>query len=164
MSDPDRIDNVLDDTELGQGDLADFVAMTVNGQLFGVSVMSVRDVLGPQRITRIPLAPAEVMGVLNLRGRIVTAIDVRRRLGIPDREEGASYMSVVIDHGGELYSLIVDAVGEVLSLAAETYENNPATLDPPLKTLSKGIYRLDVTLLVVLDVAQLLNFPSREAA
>ncbi|MBL8697226.1 MAG: chemotaxis protein CheW [Alphaproteobacteria bacterium] len=142
----------------------DFVTMMVADQLFGIPVLSVQDVLGPQRITRIPLAPGEVAGALNLRGRIVTAIDVRRRLGLPAREAGKSGMSIVVDQVGELYSLIVDTVGEVLSLPADAFERNPATLDPQWREVSAGIYRLEGKLMVVLDVARLLDIRRAEAA
>lgn len=142
----------------------DFVSMTISGQLFGIPVLKVQDVLGPQRITRIPLAPPEVAGSLNLRGRIVTAIDLRLRLSLEPRAKGESSMSVVVEHHGELYSLIVDSVGEVLSLDADAYERNPPTLDPRWRDFSDGIYRLSGSLLVVLDVAQLLQFGKAEAA
>ena len=142
----------------------DFVTMTIAEQLFGIPVLQVQDVLGHQRITRIPLAPPEVAGSLNLRGRIVTAIDVRLRLGLSARPADKPGMSIVVDHRGELYSLMVDNVGEVLSLSSEDYESNPATLDIRWRDLSNGIYRLNNTLLVVLDVARLLNFANLEAA
>ena len=133
------------------------VTMTIAGQLFGIPVLQVQDVLGPQRLTKIPLAPPEVAGSLNLRGRIVTAIDVRTRLGLPLREESAKGMSVVVDLGGELYSLLIDQVGEVLTLPKEDFEPNPPTLDVRWRDISKGIYRLKGQLMVVIDVEQLLN-------
>jgi purine-binding chemotaxis protein CheW len=142
----------------------DLVSVTIADQLFGIPVLQVQDVLGTQRITRIPLAPAEVAGSLNLRGRIVTAIDIRIRLRLPRRPEGRQAMSVVVDHGGELYSLLVDGVGEVLSLKAGDAERNPATLDPIWREVSAGIYRLDGNLLVVLDVAKVLDFSAHAAA
>jgi purine-binding chemotaxis protein CheW len=145
-------------------DNGEFVSITVAGQLFGIPVLQVQDVLGPQRITRIPLAPPEVAGSLNLRGRIVTAIDLRIRLRLPRLPEGQRGMSVVVDHGGELYSVMVDAVGEVLSLRAENAERNPATLDPVWRDVSGGIYRLDKSLLIVLDVARVLDFSTRADA
>jgi purine-binding chemotaxis protein CheW len=136
----------------------EFVSITVQNQLFGIPVLQVQDVLAQQRITRIPLAPVEVAGSLNLRGRIVTAIDLRTRLRLPPLPEGHSGMSVVVDYGGELYSIMVDSVGEVLSLSSEQAERNPATLDPVWRDVSEGIYRLDKTLLIVLDVARVLDF------
>jgi purine-binding chemotaxis protein CheW len=142
----------------------DFVTMFIEGQLFGIPVLVVQDVLGPQKITRIPLAPPEVAGSLNLRGRIVTAIDVRMRLQLPRKKaELGEGMSVVVDMRGELYSLRVDQVGEVLSLPAAKFERNPPTLDPLWREFSTGIYRLDEKLLVVLDVPRLLDFTKSEA-
>ncbi len=152
-------------TELAAPETQDFVTMFIEGQLFGIPVLTVQDVLGPQKITRIPLAPPEVAGSLNLRGRIVTAIDVRLRLGLPPRPaDGKPVMSIVVDHKGELYSLMVDNVGEVLSLSSDDFERHPATLDPRWREISTGIYRLKETLLVVLDVSKLLNFANIEAA
>src|SRR5271168_3504610 len=143
---------------------SDFVSIVIGGQLFGIPVLQVQDVLGPQRITRIPLAPPEVAGSLNLRGRIVTAIDVRLCLGLEKRSADQPGMSVVVDHGTEFYSLIVDNVGEVLTLPAASMERNPATLDPRWREISNGIYRLDEQLLVVLDADRLLDFARTEAA
>jgi purine-binding chemotaxis protein CheW len=142
----------------------DFVTATIADQLFGIPVLQVQDVLGPQRITRIPLAPPEVAGSLNLRGRIVTAIDVRLRLGLERRAANKPGMSIVVDHKGELYSLAVDNVGEVLSLSSDDFERHPATLDQRWREVSTGIYRLKSTLLVVLDVSRLLNFANIETA
>jgi purine-binding chemotaxis protein CheW len=136
----------------------DYVSIFIAGQMFGIPVLQVQDVLGPQRITRIPLAPPEVAGSLNLRGRIVTAIDVRTRLKLPKNAETKESMSVVVDQGGEQYSLLVDNVGEVLSLTSGTFERNPATLDAAWRDVSNGIHRLDGNLLIILDVARLLDF------
>ena len=141
-----------------------FVTMTVAGQLFGIPVLKVQDVLGAQRIAHVPLAPSEVLGSLNLRGRIVTAVDVRTRLGLEPTVDKMQSMSVVVEHEGELYSLVVDKVGEVMSLAAADYERNPATLDARWQDVSSGIYRLDGTLLIVLDVARFLRMEQARAA
>jgi purine-binding chemotaxis protein CheW len=142
----------------------EFVSITIAGQLFGIPVLQVQDVLGPQRITRIPLAPAEVAGSLNLRGHIVTAVDLRTRLRLPPLPDGQQGMSVVVEHGSELYSLIVDQVGEVLSLGDADLERNPATLDNVWREVAAGIYRLDKALLVVLDVARALDLSARAEA
>ena len=143
------------------GETHEFVSITVAGQHFGIPVLQVQDVLGPQRITPIPLAPPEVAGSLNLRGRIVTAIDLRTRLRLPKLPDGEVGMSVVVDHGGELYSILVDAVGEVLSLDASAQQRNPPTLDTAWRDVSNGIYRLDATLMVILNVARVLDFSGR---
>ena len=134
----------------------DFLTMSIGGQMFGMPVMEIQDVLGPQRITRIPLMPPQVAGALNLRGRIVTAIDARSRLGLPRRPAGSREMSVVVEHRGELYSIIVDEVGEVLAL--QQVQPNPPTLSPNWRSISSGIVRLQHDLLVVVDIARLLDF------
>lgn len=142
----------------------EFVTMYIDRQLFGIPVLQVQDVLGPQKIARVPLAPKEVAGSLNLRGRIVTAIDVRTRLGLPNAQDISKNMSVVVDYGGEFYSLLVDQVGEVMSLPAGDYEKTPATLDERWKEISDGVYRLKDTLLIVLDVKRLLRIEELVAA
>ena len=134
----------------------DLITLTIAGHQFGIPVLQVQDVLGPQRVTRVPLAPPEVGGSLNLRGRIVTAIDVRLRLGLPPRPKDSPGMSIVVELYGELYSLMVDEVGEVLSLSPDDFERTPATLDVRWRELSSGIYRLNGALLIVLEVDRLL--------
>lgn len=133
-----------------------FVTVHVGKQLCGVPVLSVRDVLAPQLIAHIPLARPEVAGSLNLRGRIVTAIDLRRRLDLPAPEDEAGRMSVVTEHDGELYALLVDRVAEVISVSIDAYEPNPPTLTSAWSAVSDGIYRLDGNLLFALDVRRLL--------
>lgn len=136
----------------------DFLTITIADQLFGIPVLQVQDVLGEQKVTKVPLAPKSIAGSLNLRGRIVTAVDVRTCLGLPEKEKtGGQTMSVVVENQNELYSLMIDRVGDVLSLAYKDYESSPATLDPLWKGVSQGIYRLKDTLLVVLDVPKLLD-------
>ena len=133
-----------------------YLTLTVADQLCGVPVLSVRDVLGYHAITRIPLAPPEVAGSLNLRGRIVTAIDLRRRLGLPPRSAEAKAMSVVVDRDGELYSLLADAVGDVLPLPLDQRAANPPTLDPLWREVSTGVHRLGERLVILLDVERIL--------
>lgn len=153
------------DSAADQTGARDFVTMSVGDQLFGIPVLAVQDVLSAQRITRIPLAPPEVAGALNLRGRIVTAIDLRRRLGLPPRDAEKAAMSVVVDHRGELFSLIVDVVGEVMTLTADSFESNPPTLSATWREVSAGVYRLEANrLLVVLDVSRVIDARRSEAA
>ncbi len=145
------------------GDGEQFITVTIADQLFGIPASVVHDVLAPQQLTPIPLAPKEVAGSLNLRGRIVTVINVRLGLGLEAREQSDS-MYVAVEHKGELYSLMIDSVGEVLTLPMDSFERNPVTLDPRWREVSGGIYRLDNQLLVVLDVGVLLGFSVRTAA
>jgi purine-binding chemotaxis protein CheW len=140
------------------------LTLTVAGQLCGVPVLSVRDILGPQTITPIPLAPPEVAGGLNLRGRIVTAVDLRRRLGLSRREAASPPpMSVVVEVGGELYALLADSVGDVLALPDASLAPNPPTLDPLWRDVCAGIHQDvpvntgDARLLIMLDVERVLD-------
>ena len=136
---------------------ADLVlTLTVAGQLCGVPVLLVRDVLATQSITPIPLAPAEIAGAMNLRGRIVTAVDLRPRLGLPARDAGVQPMSIVVEHGGELYSMLADMVGDVVPLSAADRAPNPPTLDALWRDVSRGVHRSDGQLLILLDVERLL--------
>jgi purine-binding chemotaxis protein CheW len=135
---------------------ATFVTMTVHGQLCGIPVLSVRDIIVTPEMTRIPLAPPEIAGSLNLRGRIVTAVDLRRRLDLPRRADGEAGMSVVVERQGELYSLVVDAVREVITFDQHRLDPNPPTLSATWRAFSSGIYRLQADLLVVLNTERLL--------
>ncbi len=135
----------------------EYVTATIGGQLFGLPIQRVQDVFLPERLTRVPLAPPEIAGVLNLRGRIVTLIDMRRRLGLPPRTDDAPAMAIGVELRGESYGLLIDSVGEVLKLADDTREPNPINLDPRLARVSAGIHRLDGQLLMVVDVDRVLE-------
>jgi len=139
------------------GKSKEFLTMTVDGQMLGIPVLQVQDVLGEQKVTRVPLAPREIAGSLNLRGRVVTAINLRRKLGMPDAPLGMKSMYIVVEHKGDLYSLIVDSVGEVLPLPDRDFEKIPATLESSWRSLALGIYRLKEQLLVILDVPAMLE-------
>jgi purine-binding chemotaxis protein CheW len=134
----------------------EYVTFTVAGQLFGFPVVEVQDVLGPHPITPVPLGPGEVAGSLNLRGRIVTVIDMRRRLGLAAEGDPSRKMSIVVEYRGDLYSFLVDAIGDVLSFDNVQCEANPSTLEPVWREVSSGICRLADSLLIVLDVHRLL--------
>src|SRR5579864_3093883 len=96
--------------------MIEYVTASVGGQLFGLPIARVQDVFVLDRLTRVPLAAAEIAGVLNLRGRIVTAIDMRRRLALPPVGEARKRMAIGIEHKGESYGLLIDTIGEVLTL------------------------------------------------
>jgi purine-binding chemotaxis protein CheW len=141
---------------------AEYVTVMLGGQLFGLPISRVQDVFMPERLTRVPLAPPEVAGVLNLRGRIVTAIDMRGRLGWPERDDKRPPMAIGIECKGESYGLVIDAVGEVVTLDESAREPNPVNLDAALARISAGIHRLERQLLVILDVDRVLDI-GREA-
>ena len=135
----------------------EYVTVLLDGQLFGLPISRVQDVFMPQRLTRVPLARPEIAGVLNLRGRIVTAIDMRCRLGLPKLKEKRPPMAVGIECKGESYGLLIDTVGEVLKLDDNSREPNPVNLDQRLAQISAGVHRLAGQLLVILDVERVLD-------
>jgi len=136
----------------------EFVTAWIAGQLFGISISRVHDVFEVERMTRVPLAPAEIAGVLNLRGRVITALDMRKRLGLPPRENVKKQMAIGLDHDGEAYGLLVDSMGEVLKLSADALDAVPINLQQDWAAVSTGIYRLEDRLMIVLDVDRILNF------
>jgi purine-binding chemotaxis protein CheW len=142
----------------------DYVTMTIGGQLFGLPITQVHDVFMPGRMTKVPLAPQEVAGILSLRGRIVTAIDMRCRLGLPKREDGGESMAVGVDCDGESYGLVIDAVGEVLRLTKDSRQPIPINLDSRLARVAAGVHRLEDQLLVVLDVGRVLDMKADAVA
>jgi len=144
-------------TDEVQSGITEYVTTMIGGQLFGLPISRVQDVFMPERLTRVPLASSDVAGVLNLRGRIVTAIDMRSRLGLPKNEDGKPPMAVGIECKGESYGLLIDSVGEVLKLDDNTREPNPVNLDTGLAQISAGVHRLDKQLLVILDVDRVLD-------
>ncbi len=137
--------------------VTDYVTFTAAGQLFGLPIERVQDVFKPTQMTRVPLAGAEIAGVLNLRGRIVTAIHLSNRLDLQSRPDQRPPMAIGIESGAELFGLLVDAVGEVLKLPDGEREANPINLDRKLARVSAGVFRLDGQLLVVLDVDRVLD-------
>jgi purine-binding chemotaxis protein CheW len=148
--------------------LSEFVTFTAAGQMFGLPIGRVQDVFKPSRITRVPLAGSEIAGVLNLRGRIVTAIHLSNRLDLASAERGdvekKPPMAIGIECGTESFGLLVDKVGEVLKLPECDLEANPINLDRKLARVSDGVFRLDGQLLVVLDVDRVLDFGPETAA
>ena len=110
------------------------------------------------------MAPPEIAGLLNLRGRIVTAIDMRLRLGLEAFAADASRMAVGVEFKGESYGLLIDVIGEVLKLPAGGREDNPVNLDPGLARVSAGVHRLEGKLLVILDVDRVLDIAPRPEA
>ncbi|TAK47054.1 MAG: chemotaxis protein CheW [Xanthobacteraceae bacterium] len=146
--------------DLAEDQITEYVTTIIDGQLFGLPISRVQDVFMPARLTRVPLASPEVAGVLNLRGRIVTAIDMRARLGLARRDDGRPPMAVGVELRGESYGLLIDTVGEVLKLPDAGREANPINLDPRLAKMAAGIHRLDSQLLVILDVDRVLEMGS----
>lgn len=151
------IDAAADDTA------TEYVTVNIGAQLFGLPIGRVQDVFPLSQMTRVPLAPPDIAGVINLRGRIVTALDMHNRLGLPAGHAPAP-MAVGIDCCGESYGLVIDGVGEVLKLGSDTAEPVPVNLDERLKRVASGVHRLDSELLVVLDVDRVLDLKPMDCA
>ena len=144
-------------TENAQQNLTEYVTAMVGGQLFGLPIVRVQDVFIPERLTRVPLAPPEIAGVLNLRGRIVTLIDLRSRFGLGKAGDGDSSMAIGVESRAESYGLLIESVGEVLKLDDAAREPNPINMDARLARMSAGIHRLDGQLLIVVDIDRVLD-------
>ncbi len=163
----------------------DYVTLMLGDQMFGLPIDQVHDVFIASQIAHVPLAPREIVGLLNLRGRVVTALSLRARLGMPELANGpsaaagtaagaeatgsaaaptATTMAIGIEHHGEAYALMVDKIGEVLRVDAASFEPNPIHLDPAWMALSSGVHRLEERLLIILDVDAVLDFEADIAA
>jgi purine-binding chemotaxis protein CheW len=148
----------------GLGATIEYVTVMVGEQIFGLPIDRVHDVFIASALTDVPLSPREIVGLLNLRGRVVTAMCLRRRLGLPDGENEGRNMAVGLEHQGESYGLLVDQVGEVMKLSADTHEANPVHMDPRWVKLSRGVHRLDDKLLIILDVDAVLSLEVQSQA
>ncbi|WP_319486192.1 chemotaxis protein CheW [uncultured Cohaesibacter sp.] len=134
-----------------------YVTIFISGQLFGLPINRVHDVFVPESVTRVPLSQVEIAGVLNLRGRIVTAIDMRKRLGLEPLKQQGNMMAIGIEFKEESYGLIIDSVGEVLDLNESSREAVPSNLDHRWADVAAGVHRLEKELMVILDVDRVLG-------
>lgn len=123
----------------------------LDGHYFGIDVLKVQEVIRFQQMTRVPLAPAVVRGLINLRGQIVTGIDLRRRLGLKDRPADQLPVNVVVQTGDGAVSLLVDEIGDVVEVSEKQFEPPPETLRGPARQLVRGAYKLPERLLLILD-------------
>jgi purine-binding chemotaxis protein CheW len=128
-----------------------YCTFKVDHLLIGIEVWRVQEVIRNQPMTFVPLAPREVRGLINLRGQIVTAIDVRHRLGLPCPPDGSAPMNAVIRLDDEVVSLLVDEAGEVVEPSPESYEPVPSTASPQIRAMCTGTFKLEGSLLLVLD-------------
>lgn len=133
----------------------------VDGQLFGIDVTDVQEVMRGQRMTPVPLAPRVVKGLIHLRGQIVTALDMRARLGLPEAKPEQEPMNVLVRDTDGGVALLVDDIGDVLHVPEASFERAPDTMPNAFKELISGIYKLDGRLLLVLDVARITAPQSR---
>lgn len=134
-----------------------FCTFYLNGLYFGVEVLQVQEVLRYQQMTRVPLAPPTIQGLINLRGQIITAVDLRHRLELPPRPEAQLPMNVVVRAAGGAISLLVDEIGDVVEINDDVFERPPETLRGVARELVSGVYKLKERLLLVLDTDKTAN-------
>ena len=139
-------------TKTAHSGTAQLATFWLDSDLYGVEVEHVQEVLRSQGITRVPLSPPAVAGLINLRGQVVTAIELRELLGRPPRPEGTDPVVIVVRLHGEAVSLLVDSIADVVDVNARDFESPPDTLDGSARDLIRGAYKLDGQLLLALDV------------
>lgn len=132
-----------------------YTTFYLHSHLIGVEVLKVQEVMICQKMTRVPLASKEIAGLINLRGNVVTSVDLRELMGFPPREENGEVMNIVVKTSSDTLSLMVDKVGDVIGISPTLFEPCPPILDRRLKNVSKGVFKTAEQLLVVLDVEKL---------
>ena len=138
--------------------VARYATFRVDGLYCGIEVLRVQEMLRPQQMTPVPLASPLIRGLINLRGQIVTAVDMRRRLGLAERPSQAPPpMNMVVKGEGRVVSLLVDHIGDVVDVPGDAFETPPGNLRTDQRRLISGVYKLEVELLVVLDVDRVLQ-------
>jgi len=145
------------------GGIVQYATFLLDGLYFGIEVLKVQEVLRQQPTTPVPLAPPIVRGLINLRGQIVTAVDLRARLGLAPRDGDEPPMNVVVRTADGVVSLLVDAIDDVVEASGDDFEAAPETVQSRLHHLVRGVYKLPARLLLVLDVEQALA-PARDSA
>ncbi len=128
-----------------------FCTFFLQNYFFGIDVQQVQEVFRYHEQTRVPLAPKVVSGLINLRGQIVTVIDLRRRLELDERSDAQPPMNVVVRHGNSMVNLLVDEIGDVVDVADDLFEPPPETLKGVARELIMGAYKLEDRLLLILD-------------
>jgi len=137
-----------------------FCTFFLGEQMFGIDVLKIQEVIRHQETTDVPLAPGVVRGLLNLRGSIVSTIDLRRRFGMPDFDDAAAPINVVTQTATGLASLLVDRIGDVVEVDSKDFEYAPDTLQGEARNLIEGVYKLDGSLLLILNVERVMELDS----
>jgi purine-binding chemotaxis protein CheW len=137
-----------------------FCTFYLNKHFFGIDVLEVQEVFRYQEMTKVHLAPPVVRGLINLRGQIITAIDLRKRLGLPERDNDDEPMNVVVRTEDEVVSLLVDEIGDVLEVSDKKFEPPLGTINATMRNLINGVYKLDSELLLILDTAKVMEYDS----
>lgn len=143
-------------------DVKKYLHIFLEDQVFGIDILTIQEVLFTPVITEVPLARSNIAGLMNLRGRIVTAVDLGGCLGLTPSRDSQESMSIVVDDDGERYSLIIDRVGEVSTSPLSEKKPTPPHISPLWSRFSDGVIKFDQQLMVVLDVPSIFRFFKQE--
>lgn len=143
------------DTEKTKSQLQQYCGFKIGNDNFAISVLQVQEVIKPHKLTKIPKAPSNIKGLINLRGQIMTAISLRNMFQLSERESD-QFMNIVIQSGEDLYAIEVDEILDVLEVSSDDYETTPENLDEDLRKYISGVYKLPEKLLMILDLEKLL--------
>jgi purine-binding chemotaxis protein CheW len=150
------VQNQEDGISLFGEDLIQLCGFKIGGQHFAIPVLEVQEVIKSEQVTRLPLAPVHIKGLINLRGQIVTLVSLRSLFGLDEKENDDS-MHIIVKSGDSLFSLMVDEISDVLDLSRKSYEDTPSTLKDDIKKYINGVYKLEDDLVVQLDLDKLLD-------
>lgn len=158
LTSPNVIDGIKSSSSIVlSGQTTQYLTAKIGTQMFGLPITDIQDVIEMMPLTHVPLSPPHIAGIMNLRGRIVTAIHLDRLLHLPPAPADSKTQSIVFEYEGELYSLIVHRVGDVMALPTDDLRDPPPTLDDHWLQLTNGIFRLDGALLMILDLRRILQ-------
>ena len=144
-------------------DTQQYCTFYLGEHFFGIEVEKIQEILRYQKVTNLPLAPRTIEGLINLRGQIVTAVDLRRVLELPDRDQGHLPINVIVRAEGGSTSLLVDEIGDVQETGEESFEEVPETLQGVARELVRGVHKLEDRLLLILDAEKVVRGLSGEA-
>ena len=139
------------------GDASQLCGFKIMDGQYAIPVLEVQEVVKPQKVTNVPLGPEYVDGLINLRGQIVTAINLRVLFGLPRKENREEYMNIIVRWGDSLYALVVDEIMDVMDVENSSFEDTPDTIDDRLKSYIRGVFKLEDNLLTLLSLEKILD-------
>lgn len=148
---------VTDDKSVNSALNTQLCGFKIKGDCYAISVLDVQEVIKPHSLTKVPLSPPYVKGLINLRGQIVTSISLRKLFGMDDREEGEEHMNIIVRNGDSLYALMVDEILDVIDVHEGSFEKIPETISEKIRKYIKGVYKLSDSLLILLDLEKVLT-------
>lgn len=153
----ENVEEDLDPGVLLDGEISQLCGFKVMEGIYAVPVLDVQEVVKPQKVTPVPLSPSYIDGLINLRGQIVTAINLRKLFGLPARETDSDYMNIIVRSNDSLYALVVDEILDVMEIENTLFEDTPDTISESLKRFILGVFKLDEKLLTLLSLKKILN-------